>query len=64
MTVNNEAVLRTSIIGIADACVPDADERLARLLADAIDETSAILNGSAVEVSVAPAERILVTASR
>jgi len=43
ITVNEEAILRTSVIGIADACVPDADERLAALLALAIDECSAIL---------------------
>lgn len=47
LTINNEAILRTSVIGIADACIPDADERLARLLSDAIDETANILRGSA-----------------
>jgi hypothetical protein len=48
LTVNNEAILRTSIIGIADACVPDPDARLAQLLIDAIDETTAILRGDAI----------------
>jgi len=43
LTINEEAVLRTSVIGIADACVPDADDRLARLLEAAIDECIAIL---------------------
>jgi hypothetical protein len=43
VTVNNEALLRTAVIGIADACVPDADERLAALLGDAIDECTLIL---------------------
>jgi hypothetical protein len=44
--VNNEALLRTAVIGIADACVQDADERLATLLAQAIDECSVILDGA------------------
>lgn len=43
VTVNNEALLRTAVIGIADACVPDADERLAALLGEAIDECTRIL---------------------
>ena len=43
-TVNNEALLRTAVIGIADACVQDADERLANLLAQAIEECTLILN--------------------
>jgi hypothetical protein len=42
-TINDEAVLRTSAIGIADACVPDTDERLGALLALAIEECSIIL---------------------
>lgn len=58
LSVNNEAILRTSIIGIADACIPDADDRLAQLLGDAIDETTAILeptrSSEAVERSEAP----------
>jgi hypothetical protein len=44
VTVNNEALLRTAVIGIADACVPDADERLATLLAQAIQECTLILD--------------------
>lgn len=65
MTINNEAILRTSVIGIADACIPDADERLATLLAGAIEETSAIINGEAVaQRSDDAAERILALASR
>jgi hypothetical protein len=42
-TINDEAVLRTSAIGIADACIPDTDERLGKLLAVAIEECTAIL---------------------
>jgi hypothetical protein len=42
VAVNDEALLRTAVIGIADACVPDADERLARLLEQAIDECTMI----------------------
>jgi hypothetical protein len=44
LTVNNEALLRTAVIGIADACVQDADDRLAALLAQAIEECTVILN--------------------
>ncbi len=44
IAVNEEAMLRTAAIGIADACVVDADDRLARLLEQAIDECVAILH--------------------
>jgi hypothetical protein len=43
LAINDEALLRTAAIGIADACVTDADDRLARLLEQAIDECTAIL---------------------
>jgi hypothetical protein len=43
LAVNDEAVLRTAAIGIADACVEDTDARLARLLKEAIDECIVIL---------------------
>jgi hypothetical protein len=43
VAVNDEALLRTAVIGIADACITDADERLARLLGQAIDECTLIL---------------------
>jgi hypothetical protein len=43
VSVNEEAILRTSAIGIADACVQDADARLERLLSQAIDECAVIL---------------------
>jgi hypothetical protein len=43
LTINDEAMLRTSAIGIADACILDADVRLANLLEQAIDECKAIL---------------------
>jgi hypothetical protein len=49
LTVNDEALLRTAAIGIADACVEDADDRLARLLEQAIDECVAILEPAAIE---------------
>ncbi|MEJ1230092.1 MAG: hypothetical protein WDM88_04875 [Galbitalea sp.] len=42
-SINEEALLRTAVIGIADACIPDADARLARLLEQAIEECTAIL---------------------
>jgi hypothetical protein len=49
LAVNDEALLRTAAIGIADACVQDADERLARLLAQSIEECIAILEPASVE---------------
>jgi hypothetical protein len=33
-----EAIIRTSVVGIAEACVPDADVRMRRLLVAAIDD--------------------------
>jgi hypothetical protein len=47
--VNDEALLRTAAIGIADACVPDADSRLAGMLEQAIEECTAILEPVVVE---------------
>ena len=52
LSVNNEAMLRTSAIGIADACVLDADARLANLLEQAIDECVAVLTPATVEERV------------
>jgi hypothetical protein len=52
-TVNNEAVLRTAVIGIADACVTDADQRLALLLGQAIEECTLILHGEAAHRELA-----------
>ena len=43
IVVNDEALLRTALIGIADACVEDADDRLARLLEEAIQESKLVL---------------------
>jgi hypothetical protein len=43
ISVNEEAILRTSAIGIADACVQDADARLEKLLIQAINECTTIL---------------------
>ena len=40
-----------SVLGIADACVPDADARLERLLRETIGEVSILLRGEVVEVS-------------
>jgi hypothetical protein len=52
LTVNEEALLRTAVIGIADACVPDANDRLARLLETAIDECTAVLRPEPAEQRV------------
>jgi hypothetical protein len=49
LTVNDEALLRTAAIGIADACIPDADARLARLLEQSIDECTELLRPVAIE---------------
>jgi hypothetical protein len=49
LVVNDEALLRTAAIGIADACVLDADDRLGNLLEQAIAECVAILEPAAVE---------------
>jgi hypothetical protein len=55
LVTNDEALLRTAAIGIADACVPDADARLALLLEQAIDECTLILApGSAPEPARLP----------
>jgi hypothetical protein len=45
-TLNDDALLRTAAIGIADACVLDADARLSQLLAQAVAECIAILRPS------------------
>jgi hypothetical protein len=52
LVVNDEALLRTAAIGIADACVLDADERLDRLLKQAIDECVEILHPAPIEERV------------
>jgi hypothetical protein len=52
LTINEEALFRTAVIGIADACIPDADARLARLLEMAIDECTAILAPTRAEERV------------
>ncbi len=38
-TRSSEALVRTAILGIAEACVDDVDDRLARLLTDAVEES-------------------------
>jgi hypothetical protein len=43
IAISDEAILRASVIGIAEACVLDPDERLVRLLTTVIAETSEIL---------------------
>lgn len=50
----DEAILRTVVIGIADACVANADARLERLLAAAIEETAALLAPHEAEIAVSP----------
>jgi hypothetical protein len=48
-----DAILRGAVIGIADACVPDADARLSRLLGQAIEECALILAPTARETTEA-----------
>ena len=55
ISVSEEAILRTSVIGIADACVEDSDERLARLLTQAIEECAELLAPSSSD-GAAPAD--------
>ncbi|HMH58598.1 MAG TPA: hypothetical protein VK537_05410, partial [Galbitalea sp.] len=52
LAINDEAVLRTAAIGIADACIENADDRLARLLEQSIDECIAILAPATAEERV------------
>jgi hypothetical protein len=52
LAVNDDALLRTAAIGIADACVQDADDRLARLLGQAIEECFDILEPVTLEERV------------
>lgn len=49
IAVNDEALLRTAAIGIADACVPDADARLRNLLELAIEECVEAFEPAAAE---------------
>jgi hypothetical protein len=51
LTINDEAMLRTSAIGIADACILDADARLAHLLEQAIEECTAILQPAPLQAA-------------
>lgn len=44
------AIVHTSVVGIALACIPDADARLAALLDDAIGVTEAILGAAPAAV--------------
>lgn len=52
LVVNDEALLRTAAIGIADACVMDADARLNTLLEQAIEECIEILEPAVIEERV------------
>jgi hypothetical protein len=52
LAINDEAIVRTAVIGIADACVPDPDARLALLLEQAIAECAEILTPAALEAGI------------
>jgi hypothetical protein len=47
IVINDEALLRTAVVGIADACVDDPDARLALLLEEAIAECTQIFAADA-----------------
>lgn len=50
IAISDEAILRASVIGIAEACILDPDERLVRLLTKVIAETSEILRPQRISV--------------
>jgi hypothetical protein len=56
IAVSDEAMLRASVIGIAEACVVDPDDRLVKLLTKVIAESSEILRP---QPTAAPAEKVL-----
>lgn len=45
-----EAIVHTSVVGIALACIPDADDRLRELLHDVIDDAEALIGRATEEV--------------
>jgi hypothetical protein len=47
-------MLRASVIGIAEACIVDPDDRLVKLLTKVITETREILRPQATSVSAVP----------
>ncbi|MBI5161404.1 MAG: hypothetical protein HY996_08340 [Micrococcales bacterium] len=48
-----DAIIRASVLGVAQACVPDADDRLAAMLRAAIEDVEAYLGaGSTVAVGM------------
>lgn len=59
ISVSDEAILRASVIGIAEACVFNPDDRLVRLLTTVIAESNEILRP---EFTGQPAEQPLVSA--
>lgn len=58
-----DAIVRAAAIGLAQACVDDADDRLAAMLVSAIDDAEAFLGRTApaarVDVAPEPATRLL-----
>lgn len=49
-----ESIIRITVQGIAEACIPDTDERLYNLLSDAIDDCTRVLGEPAGEPVVMP----------
>jgi hypothetical protein len=56
IAVSDEAMLRASVIGIAEACVVDPDDRLVKLLTKVIAESQEILRP---QPTTAPATPVL-----
>jgi hypothetical protein len=52
IAISDEAILRASVIGIAEACILDPDERLVSLLTTVIAETSEILRPQRASAAV------------
>ena len=49
-----ESIIRITVQGIAEACIPDTDERLYNLLSDAIDDCTRVLGAPVGEPVVMP----------
>ncbi|WP_213815059.1 hypothetical protein [Glaciihabitans sp. dw_435] len=54
VAINEEAILRASVIGIAEACVVDRGDRLVRLLTSVIEETTEILEPAVSVTEILP----------
>ena len=58
VTVSDEAILRASVIGIAEACVYNPDDRLVKLLTTVISECNEILRPERVPAKAAVSKEL------